>query len=120
MIVYGKDWEDAWKTKILKKYPNAEMIDVECVDLRKTLSHKQIDENLSSHHYVVDVTSSFGNIGEEYDADSLEDLASQIRAKLAWMNGAEDDTNTSWIPFEYISVEDENGNDVTEEANAAK
>ena len=34
MIVLGKDWEDAWKTKILKKYPNAEMIDVECVDFR--------------------------------------------------------------------------------------
>ena len=36
------------------------------------------------------------------------------------MNGAEDDSNTSWIPFEYESVEDENGNDVTDEANAAK
>ena len=81
---------------------------------------KRMNESMSSHHYVVDVTSSLGDIGEEYDADSLEDLASQVRAKLAWMNGAEDDSNTSWIPFEYVSVEDENGNDVTEEANAAK
>ena len=68
------------------------------------------------HHYVVDVLSPLGTIGEEFDAVDLEDLAAQVRAKIAYMNGAEDDTNTSWIPFEYESVEDENGNDVTEEA----
>ncbi len=83
---------------------------------------KKMDEAVDTHLYSVEATSPLGELGEDFTARDLVDLASQVRGTIAFMNGREDDDglSTSWIPFEYTSVIDENGVDLTKEANAAK
>ena len=68
--------------------------------------------------YYVEAHSKFGSFEDEIKAKDLYELAKFVRETFAWMNGCHDtsEVDCSWIKFEYDYVEDEDGNDVTEEA----
>ena len=59
-----------------------------------------------------------GSFAEEIEAEDLTQLAQFVRETFAYMNGCHDtsEIDCSWINFEYDIVEDEDGNNITEEA----
>ena len=68
--------------------------------------------------YYVKAHSNLGELEEEINAEDLSQLADFVRETFAYMNGCHDtsEVDCSWIEFEYDYVEDEDGNDVTDEA----
>ena len=68
--------------------------------------------------YYVEAHNNSGSFAEEIEAEDLTQLAQFVREKFAYMNGCHDtsEIDCSWINFEYDIVEDEDGNDITEEA----
>lgn len=68
--------------------------------------------------YYVKAHSEMGELEEEINAEDLSQLADFVRETFAYMNGCHDtsEVDCSWIEFEYDYVEDEDGNDVTDEA----
>ena len=68
--------------------------------------------------YYVEAHNNTGSLAEDIEAKDLEQLAQFVRESFAYMNGCHDtsDVDVSWIKFEYDLVEDEDGNDITEEA----
>ena len=68
--------------------------------------------------YHVEAHSNFGSFAEDINAEDLRQLVQFVRETFACMNGCHDtsDVDVSWIEFEYDLVEDEDGNDITEEA----
>ena len=68
--------------------------------------------------YYVEAHNNSGSFAEEIEAEDLTQLAQFVREKFAYMNGCHDtsEIDCSWITFEYDIVEDEDGNDITEEA----
>lgn len=74
------------------------------------------------NNYYVEAHSSMGSLSEDIEASDLCDLAQKVRETFAWMNGCHDtsDVDCSWIDFTYDLVEDEDGDDVTSEAENCK
>jgi len=74
--------------------------------------------------YYVEAVARHGfSIDDEIEASSLEELAQFVRETIAFHRDGIHDTSEidcSYIDFEYNHVEDENGNDVTAEANDAR
>lgn len=68
--------------------------------------------------YYVEASSKFGSLERDFEAEDLTELAQFVRETFAYMNGCEDtsEVDCSWIKFKYIKVEDEDGEDITEEA----
>lgn len=68
--------------------------------------------------YYVEAHNSTGSLSEDIEAEDLDQLAQFVRESFAYMNGCHDtsEVDCSWIKFEYDYVEDEDGNDVTAEA----
>lgn len=68
--------------------------------------------------YYVKAHSNMDELEEEINAEDLSQLADFVRETFAYMNGCHDtsEVDCSWIEFEYDCVEDEDGNDVTDEA----
>ena len=68
--------------------------------------------------YYVKAHSNLGELEEDINAEDLSQLADFVRETFAYMNGCHDtsEVDCSWIEFEYDYVEDEDGNDVTDEA----
>lgn len=68
--------------------------------------------------YYVKAHNSTGSLAEDIEAEDFDQLAQFIRESFAYMNGCHDtsEVDCSWIKFEYDYVEDEDGNDVTVEA----
>ena len=68
--------------------------------------------------YYVKAHSTMGELEEDINAEDLSQLADFVRETFAYMNGCHDtsEVDCSWIEFEYDCVEDEDGNDVTDEA----
>ena len=68
--------------------------------------------------YYVEAHNNSGSFAEEIEAEDLTQLAQFVREKFAYMNGCHDtsEIDCSWIKFEYDIVEDEDGNNITEEA----
>ena len=68
--------------------------------------------------YYVKAHSNMDELEEEINAEDLSQLADFVRETFAYMNGCHDtsEVDCSWIEFEYDYVEDEDGNDVTDEA----
>ena len=68
--------------------------------------------------YYVEAHSNFGSFSEDITAKDLTELAQFVCETFAYMNGCNDtsEVDVSWIKFEYDYVEDENGNDITDEA----
>ena len=68
--------------------------------------------------YYVKAHSTMGELEEDINAEDLSQLADFVRETFAYMNGCHDtsEVDCSWIEFEYDYVEDEDGNDVTDEA----
>ena len=69
-------------------------------------------------NYYVKAHSNLGELEEDINAEDLSQLADFVRETFAYMNGCHDtsEVDCSWIEFEYDYVEDEDGNDVTDEA----
>lgn len=69
--------------------------------------------------YVI-AESSLGEIVEDIAASDIDELIKSTRESFACMNGCHDtsDGDVSWIDVKFIKVEDEDGNDITDEANA--
>ena len=69
-------------------------------------------------NYYVEAHSKLGSFSNEITAKDLNELAQFVRETFAYMNGCNDtsDIDCSWIKFTYDSVEDEDGNDITDEA----
>lgn len=68
--------------------------------------------------YYVEAHNSTGSLAEDIEAEDLEQLAQFVRESFAYMNGCHDtsEVDVSWIKFTYDLVEDEDGNDITDEA----
>ena len=68
--------------------------------------------------YYVEAHNSMGSLAEDIEAEDFVQLAQFVRESFAYMNGCHDtsEVDCSWIKFEYDYVEDEDGNDVTAEA----
>ena len=68
--------------------------------------------------YYVEAHNSNGSLAEDIEAEDLDQLAQFVRESFAYMNGCHDtsEIDVSWITFKYDRVEDEDGNDITEEA----
>lgn len=68
--------------------------------------------------YYVKAHSKMGELEEDINARDLSQLAEFVRESFAYMNGCRDtsEVDCSWIEFEYDHVEDEDGDDVTDEA----
>jgi hypothetical protein len=68
--------------------------------------------------YYVEAHNSTGSLAKDIEAEDFDQLAQFIRESFAYMNGCRDtsEVDCSWIKFEYDYVEDEDGNDVTVEA----
>ena len=68
--------------------------------------------------YYVEAHDNNGSFAEEIEAEDLTQLAQFVRETFAYMNGCHDtsEIDCSWINFEYDIVEDEDGNNITEEA----
>lgn len=68
--------------------------------------------------YYVEAHNSTGSLAQDIEADDFDQLAQFVRESFAYMNGCHDtsEVDCSWIKFEYDYVEDEDGNDVTAEA----
>jgi hypothetical protein len=68
--------------------------------------------------YYVEAHNSTGSLAKDIEAEDFDQLAQFIRESFAYMNGCRDtsEVDCSWIKFEYDYVEDEDGNDVTAEA----
>ena len=74
-------------------------------------------------YYSVEVTGDDFNMSDEINASNLEELAQGVREIIAYYRDGVMDTSEvdcSHIKFKYEEVIDENGNDVTKEAEAAK
>jgi len=69
-------------------------------------------------NYYVEAHNNTGSFAEDIVAEDLDQLAQFVRETFAYMNGCHDtsEVDCSWIKFEYDVVEDDEGNDVTEEA----
>ena len=72
--------------------------------------------------YYVQAHSSLGELDEDIEAEDLYQLAQFVRETFAYMNGCHDtsDVDVSWIEFTYDLVEDEDGEDITAEAEKCK
>ena len=72
--------------------------------------------------YYVEAHNSTGSLADEIEAEDLDQLAQFVRESFAYMNGCRDtsDVDCSWIKFKYDRVEDEDGNDITEDARKHK
>lgn len=68
--------------------------------------------------YYVEAHNNAGSLAEDIAAEDLDQLTQFVRESFAYMNGCHDtsEVDCSWIKFEYDVVEDEDGNDITEEA----
>lgn len=68
--------------------------------------------------YYVEAHNSTGSLAADIEAEDFDQLAQFVRESFAYMNGCRDtsEVDCSWIKFEYDYVEDEDGNDVTAEA----
>ena len=71
-------------------------------------------------NYYVEAESSFSELAEDINAKDLNELVQFTRESFAYMNGCNDtsEEDVSWINFKFTYVEDEAGDDVTEEANS--
>ena len=107
-----------YKTKSGKIYTKKQIC--EAIDFWKK-QLKKINESESMIEYHVE--AKFGNdeIDTDISASSLEELVKFTRETFAQMHGCRDTStvDVSWIDFKFINVEDENGNNVTKEANEA-
>lgn len=70
--------------------------------------------------YYVEAHSGSSSLAEDINAEDFTQLAQFVRESFAYMNGCSDtsDVDCSWIKFTYDLVEDDDGNDVTDEARA--
>lgn len=68
--------------------------------------------------YYVEAHSNIGSMSEDIEAEDFAELAQFVRERFAYMNGCHDtsEVDCSWIDFEYDLVEDDEGEDVTSEA----
>ena len=68
--------------------------------------------------YYVKAHNSTCSLAGDIEAEDFDQLAQFVRESFAYMNGCHDtsEVDCSWIKFEYDYVEDEDGNDVTAEA----
>lgn len=68
--------------------------------------------------YYVEASSNLGSLERDFEAHDFTELAQFVRETFAYMNGCEDTSKVdcSWIKFEYIKVENEDGEDITNEA----
>ena len=70
-------------------------------------------------NYYVEAESRIGELAEDIEAQDLNELVQFTRETFAYMNGCHDtsDVDVSWIKFKFTKVEDEDGEDITDEAN---
>lgn len=58
------------------------------------------------------------SFAQDIEAKDLDQLADFVRETFVYMEGCHDtsEVDCSWVKFEYDLVEDEDGEDITEEA----